>query len=96
VRELLPELIARIAAANDIAEVISAYLPSELIDNAVRFRCHCGKPLQIDLDRQIYKCFGCSHGGSVLHFVMRQEGISLAATIRKLAIRAQIDVPEFE
>lgn len=89
-------MIEKIAAANDIEEVIGTYLPSEVIGNEVQFRCRCGEPLQIDRERQIYKCFGCRHGGSVLHFVMQREGINLAATVRKLAKRARIEVPEFE
>lgn len=95
-RRLQPELVERVTAANDIVDVIGEYLPAEVLGNETLFRCDCGEFLQIDTKQQTFKCFGCCQGGSVLFFVKKHEGINLTATVRKLAKRAGMDIPEVD
>ncbi|QSO52656.1 DNA primase [Alicyclobacillus curvatus] len=45
-------------------------------------------------DRQMYYCFGCGAGGTVIRFVMDIEGMTFAETVVRLAERANIQVPE--
>lgn len=42
----------------------------------------------------IYKCFGCGAGGDVFNFVMEMEGISFPESLRSLAERYGIDIPD--
>ncbi|WP_234571969.1 DNA primase [Rhodohalobacter sp. 614A] len=42
----------------------------------------------------IYKCFGCGESGDVFNFVMEMEGIGFPETLRTLAERYGIDIPE--
>ena len=44
-------------------------------------------------DKQIFYCFGCSAGGNVFSFLMKQEGISFPEAVRMLARRYGIDIP---
>lgn len=42
----------------------------------------------------IYKCFGCGESGDVFNFVMEMEGIGFPESLRTLAERYGIDIPE--
>ncbi|MEM7475069.1 MAG: DNA primase [Planctomycetota bacterium] len=46
--------------------------------------------LQINQDRQTWKCWVCDIGGDVFNFLMQDEGISFPEALRKLAERAGI------
>lgn len=43
---------------------------------------------------QIYKCFGCGASGDVLKFVMEHDGLSFSETLRFLAERYGIPMPQ--
>lgn len=42
----------------------------------------------------IYKCFGCGESGDVFSFVMAMEGVSFPESLRSLAARYGIDIPD--
>lgn len=42
----------------------------------------------------IYKCFGCGESGDVFSFVMQMEGVSFPESLRSLADRYGIDIPD--
>ncbi|MEA3427886.1 MAG: DNA primase [Thermodesulfobacteriota bacterium] len=44
-------------------------------------------------DKQIFYCFGCSAGGNVFSFLMKQEGLSFPEAARMLARRYGIEIP---
>lgn len=44
----------------------------------------------------IYKCFGCGESGDVFNFVMEMEGIGFVETMRTLADRFGISLPEMD
>jgi DNA primase len=44
-------------------------------------------------DKQIFHCFGCSTGGNVFSFLMKQEGFSFPEAARHLAKRYGVDIP---
>lgn len=50
--------------------------------------------LQINIDRQSWKCWVCDIGGDVFSFVMRREGVSFPEALRILADRAGIILEE--
>ena len=45
-------------------------------------------------DKQIYHCFGCGKGGSVINFIMEIENLSFRDAVYFLARRAGMTVPE--
>ena len=45
-------------------------------------------------DKQLFYCFGCGAGGSVLQFVMRTENLPFADAVRALADQVGVAVPE--
>lgn len=44
----------------------------------------------------IFKCFGCGQGGNIYTFIMRMENLSYPESIRLLAERAGVTLPESE
>src|SRR5260221_2442664 len=50
----------------------------------------------VNPQRQIFKCFGCGAGGSVIRFVMNYENLDFVAAAKKLAERANIKIEQSE
>ncbi len=91
-------LSEQVRLKNDIVEVISEY-GIQLKPSGNRYKALCPfhddktPSLSISPDSQLFYCFGCGVGGTVIHFVMRYEGISYGEALRKLAQRAGISLP---
>ena len=45
--------------------------------------------------KQIYKCFGCGEGGNVFTFLMKDQNLSFYESVKQVANRAGIQLPEF-
>lgn len=50
--------------------------------------------LQVNPDRQSWKCWVCNIGGDAFSFVMKREGVGFAEALKILADRAGIAVPQ--
>lgn len=93
---LLKPLIEQIRAANDILEVIGAYLPLKRAGSTFKALCPFHKEktpsFNVHPQRQIFHCFGCGAGGDVFRFIMQYEGVDFLGAVRILAQRAGIRV----
>lgn len=84
----------QVRQAVDIVDVAGGYL--QLRREGRHFRALCpwhddSRPsLQINPERQSYRCWVCDIGGDVFSFVMRMEGISFPEALAQLAERAGI------
>ncbi len=84
----------RVRAATDIVDLIGSRL--ELRRDGRNFKALCPwhadrRPsLQINVERQIWKCWVCDIGGDVFNFVMKDEGLTFPEALQKLADRAGI------
>ncbi len=97
----IPEdMIERIAASNDIVEVIGSYFPLKRAGATYKALCpfhqERSPSFTVNPHKQLFKCFGCGAGGSVYRFVMLYENLSFVEAIRKLAARAGIPLIEQE
>ena len=92
------ELIEEIRSRNDIVSVISEYVKLQKKGSSYFGLCpfHNEKSpsFHVNPSRQMYKCFGCGVGGSVITFVMEYENYSFTEAIEALAQRAGIDLPK--
>jgi DNA primase len=95
-----PETIDQIIAANDIVEVISGYFPLKRAGGLYKALCPFHQErtpsFSVNAQRQIFKCFGCGAGGSVIRFVMSYENLDFVAAAKKLAERAGIKLVDAE
>ena len=93
-QRFLDELIDR----SDIVDVVSSYVA--LSRKACNYFGLCPfhnekkGSFSVAPDKQIYYCFGCHHGGGVIHFIMEIENLDFPDAVRFLAKRANMDVPE--
>jgi len=93
-------LIEQIRQANDIVEVIRDYLPLKHVGANWRGLCpfhnDSSPSLYVSQPKQIYKCFACGKAGNVFGFVQDYEKLSFLESVKKLAQRAGITIPEYE
>ena len=94
------ETIERVAAANDIVEVIGAHVSLKRMGARFRALCPFHKEktpsFYVDPQRQTYKCFGCGVGGTVFKFVMAYENLDFPSAVRRLAERVNLPLAEAE
>ena len=86
--------ISRVQQANDIIDVISEHVKltrkgREMVGLCPFHDDH--KPsMNVNPDKQIFKCFACSAGGDVIKFVQMREGLTFMRAVERLAERAGI------
>ncbi len=94
------DLIEEVISQNDIVDVISEYVPLKKSGRNFVGLCpfHREKTpsFSVSMDKQIYKCFGCSEGGNVISFIMKLENLDFWDSVEFLAERAHIDLQRYE
>ena len=94
------DLIEEVISQNDIVEVISEY--AQLKKSGRNFMGLCPFHREktpsfcVSMDKQIFKCFGCSEGGNVISFVMKIENLDFWDSVEFLAERAHINLEKYE
>ena len=83
----------------DIVDLVGKYLPLQRQGRIFVARCPWHddrKPsLQVNPERQSFKCWVCDIGGDIFSFVMRMEGCDFPEAKRILADMAGIELPEY-
>lgn len=83
---------------NDIVEVVSAYTSLKRSGNNYTGLCpfHSEKTpsFSVSSEKQLYYCFGCGAGGTVINFIESIENLDFVETVKFLAQRAGIGIPE--
>lgn len=87
-----------IRAAADIVEVVGDYVKLKKSGSGFTGLCpfHTEKTPSFHVTPRlgIYKCFGCGESGDVFSFVMKMEGVSFPESLKTLAERYGIDLPD--
>ena len=95
---LSDDFIMRVKDANDIYEVVSSYVP--LKRSGSDYVCNCPfhsektPSCHIYMSTQSFYCFGCSAAGDVINFVRMYENLDYIESVKLLAQRAGIPMPE--
>ena len=83
---------------NDIVDVISHYVSLKRNGNRYVGLCpfHSERTpsFSVSQEQQLYHCFGCGAGGTVVHFIENIENLDFVETVKFLADRAGIPIPE--
>ena len=94
------EIIEQVIEANNIVDVIGSYVKLTKKGSTYFGLCpfHNEKTPSFSVtdngSKQMYYCFGCHKGGSVLTFLMKYENASYLEALRMLADRAGISLPK--
>ena len=96
---LIPEaVIEEVLSRTDILETVQQYVTLKKAganfkglcpfhdENTPSFNVHPGMG--------IFKCFGCGEGGHAIQFLMKIEGWNFPETVRHLAEKAGVEIPE--
>lgn len=88
----------RVREATDIAAVIGQYVSLKKRGKNLVGLCpfHTEKTpsFTVHPDRQFFHCFGCGKGGDIFTFLMDHEGWSFPETVKYLAEKANIPLPQ--
>jgi len=84
----------RVRQAVDIVDLVGSYLELRRAGRVFKALCpwHDDRnpSLQVNPDRQTYKCWVCGEGGDVFSFVQKYEGLSFPEALKLLAERAGV------
>lgn len=90
--------ITELMNKNDIVSVISEYTLLKSKGSRMWGLCpfHPEKDASFSVspDKQLFHCFSCKAGGSVIQFIMQAENLPYIDAIRFLAQRAGMDMPD--
>ncbi|MEW6727509.1 DNA primase [Desulforudis sp. 1088] len=100
-RGLIPdELVAEVLDRVDIAELIGEYVRLEKKGRSLWGLCpfHQEKTpsFSVTPDKQMFYCFGCGVGGNAYKFIMLKENLDFPESVRFLAGRVGIRIPEYQ
>ncbi|UCD15320.1 MAG: DNA primase, partial [Candidatus Omnitrophota bacterium] len=95
---MIPQkFIDEVQTRTDIGEVISSYIPLKRAGRNFKALCpfHGEKTpsFMISPQKQIFHCFGCGQGGTVIQFIMQYEKASFVEAIEILARRLGLEIP---
>ncbi len=92
------EYLNEVKEKNDIVDVISSYVNLRRSGNRYIGLCpfHSEKTPSffVNPQMQLYHCFGCGAGGTVIHFIEHIENLDFVEAVKFLAQRAGIPLPE--
>lgn len=92
------ELVDDVQNRSDIVEVITDYVRLEHKGRNYIGLCpfHQEKTpsFTVTSERQMFYCFGCSTGGNVFRFIMLKENLSFPESVRYLAERVGVHIPD--
>ncbi|MBU0485731.1 MAG: DNA primase [Proteobacteria bacterium] len=92
------EIVGLIKESADIAEIIGEHVNLKKNGTNLKGLCpfHSEKTpsFMVNPQRRSFHCFGCNEGGDVFNFMMKFHNLSFPETIKELARRYQITLPE--
>mgnify|MGYP000858601341 CR=1 FL=1 len=88
--------LQELAERNDIVDVVSSYVrltkkSGSNLFGLCPFHSEKTPSFSVSPDKQIYHCFGCGKGGSVISFIMEIENLPFPDAVRLLAQRAAVE-----
>ena len=92
--DYLQELIDK----NDIVEYISKSVHLKRAGSTYKGLCPFHKEktpsFSVSPDKQLFYCFGCGKGGTVINFAMQQENLDFVEAVKMLAEKCGMELPE--
>lgn len=99
--DFIPEdVIEEVRLRTDIVEVISDYVSLQRKGKnywgLCPFHSENTPSFTVTPEKQMFYCFGCNLGGNIFSFLMKKENLSFVESIKNLAHRYGVSLPEKE
>lgn len=92
------DVLNEVFAENDIVDYVSQYTPLRKNGRDYSGLCPFHKEktpsFHVSREKQLFHCFGCGASGNLVQFVMRAEGLDFVESVKLLADRVGIVLPE--
>jgi len=92
------EFIQEVIERNDIVDVVSQYVKLKRGGSTLKGLCPFHKEktpsFSVSADKQLFYCFGCAKGGTIINFVMQMEHLDFVEAVKMLAEKSGIAIPE--
>ena len=93
------DFLQELSDRNPIEDVVGEYVQftkraGQNLFGLCPFHSEKTPSFSVSPSKQIYHCFGCGKGGSVINFIMEIENLSFTEAVEFLARRAGMKVPE--
>ncbi|MEG1547596.1 MAG: DNA primase [Clostridia bacterium] len=89
--------MGELLSKNDIVSIVSEYVllkpKGRRMWGCCPFHSEKTPSFSVTQDKQLYYCFGCHAGGSVVQFVMEMEKLTYVEAIKHLAQRVGMELP---
>lgn len=97
--QFFPEsFIQEVIDRNNLEDVVSGYVSLKRAGSTMKGLCpfHREKTpsFSVSVDKQLYHCFGCGAGGTVINFIMHIENLDFIEAVKYLTDKAGMDLPE--
>ncbi len=95
-----PAWLDDLRARADIVQIIGQYV--QLKRNGRKYWGLCPfhgektASFSVDAEKQLFYCFGCKAGGTVIHFIMEIEHLSFQDAVKYLADQLHMPLPQME
>lgn len=97
-KRLPEEFVEELRKHIDIVDVVSEYVQLRRAGRShvglCPFHSERSPSFSVSPERQMFHCFGCGAGGTVIRFVMDIEGVSFMEAVVQLANRANLPLPD--
>lgn len=93
-QSFLDELEARCPIEEVVADYVTLSAKGGNLWGLCPFHGEKTPSFAVSPDKHIFHCFGCGKGGGVIRFLMEIENLSFIEAVRKLAVRAGLEMPE--
>ena len=94
------EVVEEVCAANDIVDIVGQAVKLKkkgaYYFGLCPFHNEKTPSFSVTPGKQIYHCFSCGAGGTVITFLMNYEGMTFQEALKSLADRAGIKLPEVQ
>lgn len=92
------DYIQEIVEKNDIVDYISQSVRLKRSGSTFKGLCPFHKEktpsFSVSADKQLFYCFGCGKGGTVINYVMLSENLDFVEAVKLLAERCGMELPE--
>jgi DNA primase len=93
--DTVQEIKERLSVADVVGQYVKLTRAGKSLTGLCPFHKEKTPSFHVSVERGTYHCFGCGEGGDIFSFVQKVEGTDFKSTLKQLAERAGVALPEY-